>query len=275
MYGRIAMNNHRGIRRMLDGRDCMEVFQDYAYYYNTFYQDKDYRTEAGQVDILLKKYGNCNIKTILNFGCGTGKHDIELSRLGYECSGIDMSPMMIDIARENSRKENVSIIFSVADIRKYITVKKYDAVIALFHVVSYQNSHDDILAVFRTARKLLDRDGIFLFDVWYGPGVLTDKPVVRVKEVQDDKYKLIRVARPIMHDETNVVEVCYEIIAIDKHSNETKVINEIHNMRYFFKPELEVYLKEAGFRLLDNLDCKTLGKTGYNTWTSYFIASPI
>jgi hypothetical protein len=37
---------------MPDGRDCMEVFRDYAYYYNTFYQDIDYRTEAGQFDIL-------------------------------------------------------------------------------------------------------------------------------------------------------------------------------------------------------------------------------
>ena len=37
---------------MPDGRDCMEVFRDYAYYYNAFYQDIDYRTEAGQFDIL-------------------------------------------------------------------------------------------------------------------------------------------------------------------------------------------------------------------------------
>ena len=54
----------------------MEVFQDYAYYYNTFYQDKDYEKEAKQIDVLLKKYGE-NIQTIINYGCGTGKHDIE------------------------------------------------------------------------------------------------------------------------------------------------------------------------------------------------------
>ena len=37
--------------------NSMEVFQDYAYYYNAFYQDKDYTAEAKQVDELLKKYG--------------------------------------------------------------------------------------------------------------------------------------------------------------------------------------------------------------------------
>ncbi len=55
----------------------MEVFKDYAYYYNSFYQDKNYKDEAKQVDSLLKKYGH-NVAKIINFGCGTGRHDIEL-----------------------------------------------------------------------------------------------------------------------------------------------------------------------------------------------------
>ena len=41
------------------------------------------------------------------------------------------------------------------------------------------------------------------------------------------------------------------------------------------KPELEFYLKNAGFELVDNLDCMTLGKTGYDSWTSYFVAKAV
>lgn len=254
----------------------MEVFQDYAYYYNAFYQDKDYAAEARQVDTLLRKYGtDSNVRKIINFGCGTGKHDIELAKLGYQCSGIDMSTLMIQIAEDNSRKENVKIDFSTADIRKYTSTEKHDAVISLFHVMSYQNSNDDILAAFQSARKALDRNGVFLFDVWYGPGVLSDQPVVRIKEVQDDKYRLLRIARPVMHDTTNVVDVCYEVLVIDKGTNETKTICEVHNMRYFFRPELEFYLKESGFELLDNFDCKTLRESGFGSWTSYFIARAV
>lgn len=63
----------------------MEVFQDYAYYYNAFYEDKDYKKEAAQVDSMLKRFGGG--KRLLNFGCGTGRHDIELSQLGYQCTG--------------------------------------------------------------------------------------------------------------------------------------------------------------------------------------------
>lgn len=252
----------------------MEVFKDYAYYYNAFYQDKDYKFEAEQVNSLLKKYGR-DIKKIINYGCGTGRHDIELTKIGYQCTGIDLSSLMIDIAKENVDKENIDIDFSVADIRDYEPQEKYDAVISLFHVMSYQNQNQDIISAFQSARKALQTGGLLLFDVWYGPGVLSDKPSLRVKEIEDEKNKLIRIARPVLHDKENVVDVCYEVLVINKETGNTKTIEEVHNMRYFFRTELEFLLKEAGFELMDNLDCQTLGETDYNSWTSYFIAKAI
>lgn len=252
----------------------MEVFKDYAYYYNTFYQDKDYRAEAEQIDSLMKKYGK-DVSTIVNYGCGTGRHDIELTKLGYHCKGIDKSSLMIDIAKENAAQENLDIDFSTADIRNFESQSHFEAVISLFHVMSYQNRNRDVLEAFRSARRALDQRGLFLFDVWYGPGVLSDRPALRVKEIEDAKNKLVRIARPVMHDKDNVVDVHYEIFVIDKVTGVAKVIQEVHSMRYFFRPELEYWLNEAGFELIDNLDCRTLGETDYSSWTSYFIARAI
>lgn len=252
----------------------MKVFEDYAYYYNSFYKDKEYDKEAKQIISVLQRYDS-NIKSIINFGCGTGKHDIELTKLGFQCTGIDMSPLMIDIAKQNMAKDSLLIDFSVADIRKYEPTTKYDAVISLFHVMSYQKKNKDILQAFQSARNALDKGGVFLFDVWYGPGVLSDKPCVRVKEIEDEKNRLIRIARPKMHDKDNVVDVCYEVLVIDKNTNIVQTINEVHNMRYFFRPELELLLSQAGFELIDNLNCTDLGKTDYNSWTSYFIAKAV
>lgn len=252
----------------------MEVFKDYAYYYNAFYREKNYKEEAAQVDKLLKKYGK-NISTIINYGCGTGRHDIELARLGYQCDGIDSSQDMIKIAKANAMHENVEIGYGVADIRSFHPGKKYDAVVSLFHVMSYQNRNEDVLAALLAAREALIEGGLFLFDVWYGPGVLSDKPRTRVKEVEDEKRRLVRVAKPVMHDKENVVDVRYEVLVIDKETGKTKVIHETHNMRYFFRPELEMILKEAGFGLIDNLDCQTLAASSFESWTSYFIARAI
>lgn len=252
----------------------MEVFKDYAYYYNVCYRDKDYKMEAEQVSSLLKKYGK-DIKSIINFGCGTGRHDIELSQLGYQCTGIDMSPMMIEIAKENLSKVRAEIDFSVEDIRTFQPSATYDAVISLFHVMSYQNSNEDIRAAFETARKSVAAGGIFLFDAWYGPGVLSDKPSVRVKEMEDEQNKIIRIARPVMHERKNVVDVCYEILVMNKETGVVKTIHEVHNMRYFFRPELELLLEQTGFELMDNLDCQSLGETSFDSWTSYFVARAV
>lgn len=254
----------------------MQTFQDYAYYYNAFYKDKDYKSEAETVDKLLKRYGS-RINRVINFGCGTGKHDMELVKLGYQCKGIDMSPLMIEIARQNSDSEGSRIAFEVADVRNYETDQKYDAVISLFHVMSYQNTNEDIVQAFRSARASLNdnANGCFVFDVWYGPGVLSDRPCVRVKEIEDKENHLIRIARPVMHDKENVVDVNYEVLIMNKKTGQVQTINEVHKMRYYFRPELELLLRDAGFQLLDNIDCRTLGETDYDSWTSYFIAKPV
>jgi len=253
----------------------MEAFQDYAYYYNAFYRDKDYETEADIIDKILKKT-NSQVKNIINFGCGTGMHDIALTNMGYCCKGIDFSCLMIDIAIRHAQLNDKNIEYEVADIRNYRTDKKYDAVISLFHVMSYQNTNSDIRNAFRSVRNALpDRDGVFVFDVWYGPGVISDKPCVRVKEVEDKENSLIRIARPVMYDKRNVVDVNYEVMVINKKTGKVQVIKEVHSMRYFFRPELEILLEEAGFKLVDNIDCRTLGATDYSSWTSYFVAKTI
>lgn len=248
----------------------MKIFEDYAYYYNMFYGDKDYRIEALDIKKLFDISGTTP-SSILNVGCGTGRHDFELHKLGYKVHGIDLSNDMIRVANDNYG--NISgLSFEEGDSRNYITSVEYDAVVSLFHVMSYQNSNDDIINSFRTAHSALKTGGVFLFDVWYGPGVLSDKPVVRVKEVESETYKLIRTAKPIMHANENIVDVYYNVFVVDKKTFITQEIKEKHGMRYYFAPEICFYLKSVGFELVRVLDCNTLNVPDYNSWTAYFIA---
>ncbi|MCR5746367.1 MAG: class I SAM-dependent methyltransferase [Lachnospiraceae bacterium] len=252
----------------------MNTFKDYALYYNAFYKDKDYANEAHQVDTLLREYAPGK-RSLITFGCGTGKHDFELIKLGYHMTGIDISEEMVAQANQFAKGNGIDESFAVADIRNYTPERTYDAVLSLFHVMSYQNSNDDLMKSFKSARKCLDTGGLFLFDAWYGPGVLTDRPSVRVKEAETEKYKLIRYARPVLHDKDSVVDVCYKVLVIDKATDQVQVIEETHNMRYFFKPEIELMLSLSGFELIDVKDCNTLGETSYDSWTSYFIARAV
>lgn len=249
----------------------MQVFQEYAYYYNLFYGNKDYQKEATIVDQFLQQNacGECE-KRILNIGCGTGKHDIEFNKLGYMVHGIDLSEDMISIAQKN-RSESANMTYEVADARNFSVEKKFDFIVSLFHVMSYQNSNEDLHNVFDCVDKALSSNGIFVFDAWYGPGVLTDKPSVRVKRVEDEENLFVRLAEPIMHPNENIVDVCYDILVIDKRTNETKNIKEVHNMRYFFVPEIKELLSAHGMKLLAVYDCETLKAPDFNSWTTYFV----
>lgn len=107
--------------------------------------------------------------------------------------------------------------------------------------------------------------------MWYGPGVLRDLPSVRVKSVEDEEKIYMRIAEPEIFVNHNAVDVNYCINIIDKRTQTIKQIREKHQMRYFFKPELEEYLAQAGFELLECLGCNTLLEPDFESWTAYFV----
>ena len=221
-----------------------EIFNDYARYYDLLYKDKDYVVEASYVDGLIKKY-HSQAKSILNLGCGTGRHDSYFQEMGYSVCGVDLSEMMLIEARKRAIPGKLE--FFNGDARSIDLHQKFDVVMALFHVMSYQTMDDDVLAVLETAKRHLAPGGIFLFDFWHGQGVLNDPPVVRVKRLEDETIKVIRIAEPDHLESQHVVKVNYQILICDKNSRRWNELCETHSMRYFFLHELERYLLKAGF----------------------------
>lgn len=90
--------------------------------------------------------------------------------------------------------------------------------------------------------------------------------------MEDEKNIFIRIAEPIIYPNDNIVGVQYNVNIIDKTNWQVRQINEIHNMRYFFKPEMEELLRENGLRLVECLDCNTLKVPDFDSWTIYYIA---
>ena len=138
-------------------------FEKYSFYYDLLYKDKNYEAEADYVKTKLLQQKQ-NIKTILEFGSGTGRHAKLLAKRGFEMCGVERSKTMIEKARsETDRLGLQSIQFEQGDIRSVRIGKKFDAVIALFHVLSYQTSNADALAMLETAAIHLETGGILLF----------------------------------------------------------------------------------------------------------------
>lgn len=225
-----------------------EVYNAYARYYDLLYKDKDYAAEASYIDVLIRKY-QPSAKSILNLGCGTGKHDACLEKMGYSVCGVDFSDAMLVEARK--RTVHGKLEFFKGDVRTVDLDKKFDVVVSLFHVMSYQTTGNDILAAFCTAQRHLVSGGVFIFDFWYGPGVLNDPPVVRVKRLEDEVAKVVRIAEPVMKKDQNLVDVNYQIMTFEKQTDQWSELQETHSMRYFFLPEIENYLLNAGLSFKD------------------------
>ena len=69
----------------------MSTFELYAAYYDLLYEDKRYDEEAQFVARLLREQAP-HARSILELGCGTGKHALALARQGFSLTGVDLSP---------------------------------------------------------------------------------------------------------------------------------------------------------------------------------------
>lgn len=228
----------------------MSVFNKYSTYYNLLYKDKDY---VGESDYVAGKIYRAApyAKSVLELGCGTGLHAALLAGKGWRVHGIDLSDSMIASAEANrvELSDDVASLLSFAngDVRSYRFNEYCDVVISLFHVASYQTSNQDLDNFMATAATHLHRGGVFVFDFWYGPAVLTNLPVVRVKRLDDECIRLVRIAEPVLHPDLNRVDVNYQVLITDKSTGVVEEVKETHPMRYLFLPEVALLLEKYGF----------------------------
>lgn len=166
-------------------KDKNKIFDAYAGYYDLLYKDKDYKSEADYVEKLIRKY-KPDAKKILDLGCGTGKHDFIFAEKGFDVTGVELSQQMIEVANSNLKltdKKNNVLKFVQGNTQKINLHEKFDAVVALFHVMSYHTENEEVNQAIKTVKKHLKPDGIFIFDFWYGPAVLTQRPESRIKKL--------------------------------------------------------------------------------------------
>lgn len=246
----------------------MTVFADYSRYYNLLYADKDYIGESDYVAHLIERYAP-NARNLLDLGCGTGRHAALLAAKGFDVHGVDMSEAMLTMAA--SIKSDAKLSFSSGDLRSVRLDRKFDVVTSLFHVFCYQTSNNDLQSSFLTAYEHLHDGGILIFDCWYGPAVLTDRPAVRIKRCMDDGLFITRLAEPRMHANKNMVDVNYEVFIQDRVSEVTSVLRETHQMRYLFQPEIHQFISTAGFEMLATEEWMSGREPGFETWSVVFV----
>lgn len=243
------------------------VFEKYAKYYDLLYQDKDYKEESEYIASLIKKHHSESIK-ILEFGSGSGIHGHLLAGLGYQVSGIERSQHMIDLGNQKAELSETASNFNcvLGDCTDTFLGNDFDAVISLFHVLSYQTSNESITAMLKNAYKQLKPGGIFIFDYWYAPAVWNYRPTLRVKKVENSELKITRIAEPECCEDKNRVDVNYLTFVEDLSSGQISKIEETHEMRAFDITEITQFSISTGFEVLQSEAWMTKDSPSPKTW---------
>jgi len=89
------------------------------------------KNTSSEVDFVIEELKLSEGSHILDIGCGTGRHSIELAKRGYKVTGVDLSSGMLAEARKAAAEANVEVDWVHCDAVKYTPTKTFDAVICL------------------------------------------------------------------------------------------------------------------------------------------------
>ena len=142
------------------------LFENYG---NKYDSESFTQGTMGECDFIEGEIGFNRSKKILDIGCGTGRHAIELSKRGYNVTGIDLSDSQLARAREKAEKQGLKIDFLKHDARNLPFKNEYDLVIMLcegaFPLMETDEMNYEIL---RNASKALKTPGKLIFTTLNG-----------------------------------------------------------------------------------------------------------
>ncbi len=250
----------------------MQVFNKYSELYDLIYFDKDYSKETDYIINIIQQY-NPGTREILEYGSGTGIHGSLLVEKGYKVTGVELSKTMMEKAQNLILRKGLTAKFKLYndDISILKIEKKFDVAISLFHVISYLTENGPLDRTFQNASYHLESGGLFIFDIWYAPAVLTLKPQNKIKEFENGVLKILRFTEPVMDYNKNTVVVKFKLIVLDKTDGKVSQLEEIHKMRYFSIPEIEYLAEINSFEIVKAEEFLSEKEPSENTWGVCFI----
>lgn len=143
-----------------------EWFNDWfnSGFYQKVYSNRDL-TEAAELFYTLNQNQDLTGKKVLDLACGAGRHSLLYAREGCNVTGVDISKVLLNDAREKFQAEFLQGTFVEADLRCFSPQPAaFDIVLNLFTSFGYFVEDKDNFYIFRIAETALNRGGLFYFD---------------------------------------------------------------------------------------------------------------
>ncbi|MFC2097022.1 class I SAM-dependent methyltransferase [Bacteroidota bacterium] len=143
-----------------------ELFENYGQKYDN---EVFVKGTIGECDFIEKEINKNKESKILDIGCGTGRHSIELSKRGYSVRGIDLSESLLKRAREKASEQNLNIDFQKHDARKLPFSNEFDLAIMMCEAGFPLMETDEMnFQILQNAAKVLKPKGKLIFTTLNG-----------------------------------------------------------------------------------------------------------
>ena len=213
-----------------------------------------------EIPDLLKVFSENKVKRILDVGCGTGDHVIDLAKRGFDAVGIDRSKAMISEA--NKRKKNIPETakdkgkFIETDMEKITSKFKknsFDAVLFMGNTISH-NPHRYKDAI-KDAAKLVTDKGVIIFQVTNFQKVLkTQKRFLsfsfaKIKDEPSKEYAFLEFYDEPNEKEKTILKTFAILVSSGGRWKSSGVRNSL--MAYVTKESLKDELSRNGFTKIE------------------------
>ena len=224
-----------------------ELFENYG----VKYDNESFTTGTiGECDFIEKEINFNKSTRILDIGCGTGRHSIELSKRGYTVTGIDLSESQLKQARFKASRQNLEIDFQNQDARSLNFLEEFDLVIMLCEGAFPLMETDEMnFQILQNAANALKPIGKLIFTTLNG------------------LFPLFHSVKEFLESETKEGNATYSKNSFDlmtfRDHNITQVVDDSGNKkelacneRYYVPSEITWLLKSLDFKTIDIFGAK-------------------
>lgn len=200
---------------------------------------------AGECDFIEQEIGQNKSLKIIDIGCGTGRHSIELTKRGYNVTGVDLSESQLKRARQKAQDAGLEINFQKQDARNLPFNGEFDLAIMLceggFSLMETDEMNFEIL---KNAAKALKNNGKLIFTTLNGLFPLFHSVSEFYKSAEKE-------------GQSQCKECSFDLMTFRDHNkavfeDDSGNKKELKcNERYYVPSEITWLLKSLGFKKID------------------------